>query len=151
MKYQHRFDVNATVEKVNSFHQSAKSLKSITPPFFFMSGIKAPARLSEGDEMAFTLWMGPLPVRWHARIENVDSYGFDDVQTNGPFESWTHRHRFERINDQVTRVVDNIEYTIRRHWFWGPIGVGMALGLPILFWYRAHRTKSIIEGGKWSE
>jgi ligand-binding SRPBCC domain-containing protein len=145
MKYQHSFTVNAPLDQVSAFHRAASSLKAITPPFFFMSGLQAPAQLSDGDEMAFTLWMGPLPIRWEARIEKINPAGFDDIQTSGPFKTWIHTHQFEVIDPKHTRVIDDIEYSLRRHWFWGIIGGVMALGLPILFWYRARKTRTIIE------
>ena len=145
MKFERSFDVSAPIEQVNAFHRSSSSLKAITPPFLFMSGIRAPDQLSDGDELAFTLWMGPLPVRWLARIENVSPRGFDDVQTGGPFQTWIHAHRFEVIDENHTRIADSIEYSLRRHWFWRVIGVMMARGLPLLFWYRARKTRSIIE------
>ena len=95
--------------------------------------------------MAFTLWMGPLPVRWQVQVENFHRLGFDDVQLSGPFSSWAHSHRFEAIDDDHTRVVDKITYSIRRHWFWGLVGMAMALGLPLLFWYRGWRTRAALE------
>lgn len=145
MQFERRFTVSAPIEKVNTFHRSASSLKAITPPFLFMSGIRAADQLSDGDEIGFTLWMGPIPVRWTARIENLNSHGFDDVLIAGPFQNWDHSHRFEPIDENNTRVIDQIEYSFRRHWFWGPVGLLMALGLPVLFAYRAWRTQRILE------
>lgn len=146
MAYQHTFTVSAPIERVREFHRSATSFRAITPPFLFMSGVHAPERLEEGDNMRFTLWMGPIPVRWHVEIKRSGPWGFEDVQRSGPFESWQHTHQFESIHEGQTRVRDEIQYRLKRHWFWGPIGLLMALGLPILFRYRAWRTKSILEG-----
>lgn len=109
-----------------------------------MSRILAPDQLSDGDDLAFTLWLGPFPVRWEARVENFSPIGFDDIQVRGPFESWRHAHRFEALDENNTRVQDQVEYSLRRHLFWGGAGFLMALGLPILFWYRARKTRSII-------
>jgi ligand-binding SRPBCC domain-containing protein len=144
MEFQHNFTVSAPVQSVVEFHRSATSLKSITPPFFFMSGLRAPARLSEGDAMSFSLWMGPIPIRWSARITRSGSWGFEDIQTAGPFMTWAHTHRFEALDENQTRVTDTIHFEYKRHWFWGPIGLVMAIGLPALFWYRAHRTKALL-------
>jgi ligand-binding SRPBCC domain-containing protein len=145
MQYQTEFIASTPIEKIIEFHRSASSLKAITPPFFFMSGLQSPPILAEGDEMAFTLWMGPIPVRWKARIENVSPQGFDDIQLSGPFHSWVHAHRFEAISEKETRVSDQITYQIRKHLLWGPLGLIMAIGLPILFGYRAWKTKALLE------
>ena len=48
---------------------------------------RAPAILGEGDEMEFILWVGPLPVRWVAYIEQVSGEGFTDRQLRGPFQT----------------------------------------------------------------
>ena len=145
MKYERSFTVQAPLEKIIAFHRAASSLKAITPPFFFMSGLQAPPTLKDGDEMGFTLWMGPIPVRWQARIENVSPQGFDDILVKGPFQSWVHAHRFEAISETETRVSDQITFQIRKHLLWGPLGLIMAIGLPILFWYRARKTKTLLE------
>lgn len=145
MQFHRSFQVKAPIERVVSFHRSANSLKAITPPFLFMSAIQAPAELSEGDEMAFTLWMGPLPVRWEARVENFTPVGFDDIQTRGPYQRWMHEHRFEALAPNLTRIDDQIEYQLHRHGFWRIISFLMSLGLPVLFWYRALRTKALLE------
>lgn len=145
MNFKNHFTVAAPLDQVNAFHRSARSLKTITPPFLFMSNVSAPERLTDGDEMAFTLWFGPMPVRWRVRVENFHPTGFDDVQLSGPFRSWKHSHRFEPIDGEHTRVVDQISYSIRPHWFWGVVGLAMALGLPLLFWYRSWRTRATLE------
>ena len=49
---------------------------------------RAPERMASGDEMDFTLWAGPMPLRWVARIEDASPNGFTDRQVRGPFASW---------------------------------------------------------------
>jgi putative ABC transport system permease protein len=49
---------------------------------------------------------------------------------------YRHRHRFEAINPAATAVVDEIEFSLRPHPWWGLVGLGMALSLPLLFAYR---------------
>ena len=106
---------------------------------------EAPDPLNEGDTMNFTTRLGPLPLRWHARIENVNETGFTDRQITGPFSEWVHRHDFLPYSDHQTEVRDHIEYAIRLHLIWGPIGFGMVLGLPLLFAFRARKTRRLLE------
>jgi len=68
--------------------------------------------------MAFTLWLGPLPVRWQARIESLDSSGFDDVQIEGPFAAWKHTHRFEAQQDGTCLVHDHVRLRLEYHPIW---------------------------------
>ena len=71
MNYQHRFRVNAPVQAVADFHSRLSAMAAITPPPILVQVHKAPEHLAEGDEMDFTLWLGPLPIHWVARFEDV--------------------------------------------------------------------------------
>jgi ligand-binding SRPBCC domain-containing protein len=96
--------------------------------------------------MEFTMWMGPLPVRWFARVEDVSANGFLDRQVRGPFGQWAHRHTFLEGQKGATEVVDQVQARLRRHLLWGPVGFGMWVGLPLLFAYRGWKTRRLMEG-----
>ncbi|MGD2057420.1 MAG: SRPBCC family protein [Anaerolineales bacterium] len=145
MDFKSQFTVHAPIDAVRSFHQSAGSLHSITPPLVPMTSLDAPEVLSEGDMMAFTLWMGPIPVRWTARVEQIHSQGFTDRQVSGPFETWVHKHSFTPIDESSTLVEDHVSYQFKSNPFWRLVGGSMALGLPLLFRYRAYQTRKILE------
>jgi ligand-binding SRPBCC domain-containing protein len=145
MRYRHRFCVHAPLAAVADFHARSASLSAITPPPVVVRVHRAPARLEDGDEMEFTLWLGPLLVRWLARIENVSPAGFTDRQLRGPFQSWAHHHAFLSVEETTTAVVDEIELSVRRHPLWGLVGLGMWLSLPLLFAYRGWKTCRLLE------
>jgi ligand-binding SRPBCC domain-containing protein len=145
MKYQHRFQVNAPLAEVADFHSRSASMEAITPPPDVVQLHQAPPRLGEGDEMDFTLWLGPLPIRWTARIEEVSPIGFLDCQQRGPFARWVHRHTFVSLHDSMTEVVDEIEFNFKKHPWWGLVGLGMAISLPLLFAYRGRKTRRLLE------
>ncbi len=145
MKFQHRFRVAAPLEAVADFHSRSASMAAITPPPIIVRVHRAPAVLQEGDEMEFTLWLGPLPLRWLARIEDVSATGFVDRQVRGPMQRWEHRHSYRPIDEATTEVVDEVEVELRRHLLWGPIGLGMWLGLPILFAFRGWKTRRLLQ------
>ena len=73
MKYAHRFRVEAPLAAVAEFHSRSASMPAITPPPMIVRVHAAPAVLAEGDTMDFTLWAGPIPVRWVARIEDASA------------------------------------------------------------------------------
>ena len=145
MKYKHRFKVNAPLTEVTNFHSQSASMGDITPPPAVVKIHEAPARLDEGDEMDFTVWLGPLPVRWKARIEDVSATGFVDRQLQGPFRCWTHRHSFHPIDEETTEVVDEIEFKLAKHPVRGIMGLGMSLSLPFLFAYRGWKTRRLLK------
>ena len=146
MKYQHTFRVHAPLADVARFHTSAASLNAITPPLIPMRLHHAPEQMGEGDEMVFTMWVGPLPVRWQARVEDVSPTGFLDRQLRGPFASWAHLHRFVAVDEATTKVVDEVEARLKLHILWGAVGLAMWLGLPLLFAYRGWKTRRLLEG-----
>lgn len=145
MPYQHSFTVHAPLDAVRRFHSQSASMGAITPPPVIVRVHAAPAILGEGDEMEFTLWLGPLPLRWRARIEQVTPISFVDRMVAGPFAAWVHRHSFVPVDASTTRVVDDVEVKPLRHWFWGPVGWGMKLSLPMLFAFRGWKTRRLLE------
>ena len=145
MIYRRQFTVRAPLAQVGEFHSRAASMAAITPPPVIVRLHHAPAVLAEGDEMNFTLWLGPIPIRWLAHIEEVSANGFTDRQLRGPFAEWVHRHIFTAVGEQTTNVVDEVTLRLRSHPLWWLVGVGMRASLPILFAYRAWKTRRILE------
>lgn len=144
MNFARSFDVRAPLEAVRDFHSRSSALVSLTPHLMPMHLEAAPDVLRSGDTMAFRIWLGPLRVRWTARIEDVGQNGFTDRQVSGPFAEWVHRHAFESTEPARTRVTDSIRARLRAHVLWGPIGLAMWLGLPLLFAYRARVTRRLL-------
>jgi ligand-binding SRPBCC domain-containing protein len=145
MRYQHSFDIQAPLEDVSRFHSRSSSLGAITPPPLRLRVEDAPEVLRENKVMAFTLRIGPFSLIWKTRIENQSIYGFIDRQLEGPFEHWSHKHTFVPLGDALTRVSDEIEFELRRHPIWGLVGAVMALGLPLMFRYRAWKTRRLLQ------
>ena len=145
MRYRHQFRVQAPLAAVAEFHTQSASMGAITPPPIILRVARAPALLRDGDEMAFTMWLGPVPLKWVAHIENVSAGGFSDRQVNGPFQEWTHRHTFAALGQTTTEVRDEVQARLRKHLLWGPLGLAMWLGLPLLFAYRARQTRRLLE------
>ena len=144
MKYRHQFRVPASIERVAEFHAGSASMAAITPPPIMIKVHRAPPELTDGDEMDFTMWLGPLPIHWLARIEAVSAAGFTDRQLRGPFAEWVHQHIFRAVDENTTDVMDEITFRLRHHPLWLPVGLGMRLGLPVLFDFRAWKTKRIL-------
>lgn len=145
MKYRHSFVVNAPVEKVLAFYLDPRVLASLTPLPAVMRIGEAPARLQPGERFAFTLWMGPIPVRWESVFPEVTANGFVDIQGRGPFQSWEHRHQFIQLDAARTEVIDEIEARLRWHPWHALTALMMWLPLPLLFAYRERQTRRRLE------
>ncbi len=105
----HTFIVRAPLSAVAEFHRDMRVIKQLTPPLIIQLHKFEP--MAENSVSEFTMWFGPLPMRWVAVHFNVDPLrGFTDRQASGPLKSWRHTHTFIAEGDEVTRVSDHIEY-----------------------------------------
>lgn len=103
------FTVDAPFDAVSEFHHDSSALKKLTPPPTFVQ-IHSMEPLGEGSITEFTVWLGPLPIRWTAEHSNVSAEGFTDTQTEGPMKRWVHTHRYVPVDEHTTRVTEHIEY-----------------------------------------
>jgi ligand-binding SRPBCC domain-containing protein len=144
MQYERRFRVRAPVERVLAFHEDTAGLRALTP--MPMTLHSAPGRLEAGEEVTFTVWAGPVPLRWEGRVENFSEDGFDDILLSGPFASWRHHHRFHRIRDNLTEVHDLVQAELPDLLSAAyPVAALMWISLPLLFSYRTWQTRQLLE------
>jgi len=110
--FDYKFTVWAPLAAVGRFHHDTRVLKKLTPPPTIVQ-IHQVEPLAEGSVSHFTLWVGPLPLRWKAVHRNVTDRGFTDIQAAGPLQKWEHTHAFSPIDDGVTEIHEHIEYEHR--------------------------------------
>ena len=113
--FQTSFTVDAPLEAVREFHGETGILKRLTPPPLFVQ-IHDFGEMQEGMVADFTMWFGPVPVRWKAEHVNVSDAGFTDVQRVGPLATWAHTHTFSAETPTTTRIHEHIEYTHPDGW-----------------------------------
>lgn len=139
--FTYSFTVNAPLEAVGRFHSRTDILRRLTPPPIFVR-IHRFGAMEEGMMAEFTMWFGPVPVRWRAEHINVGPHGFTDVQWEGPMETWKHTHRFLAESPTVTRIFEHIDYTYKPGWRgWLARLVFNKPGLYALFTYRKLITR----------
>lgn len=107
--FDYRFTVEAPLEAVCEFHRDTGALKRLTPPPAFVQ-LHEVQPLAEGSVSRFTIWAGPLPLRWTAVHRDVSKHGFTDVQTAGPARRWEHTHTFRALSGEQTEIREHIEY-----------------------------------------
>lgn len=143
--YTKRSVFKTTLAEMRAFHQDPAALKKLTPPPIFVQ-VRSDGRksLTEGD-LDFTLWFGPLPIRWLARHEPLDGEGFAEWQVEGPMAYWRHVHAFTEVPGGVA-LTDSVTHAHKA----GVRGLFTRLlfgGLPLrfLFFYRHWRTRRVVE------
>ncbi|MCB8983944.1 MAG: hypothetical protein H6659_08975 [Ardenticatenaceae bacterium] len=108
--FTYMFTVNAPLTAVSRFHHDTQALKTLTPPPIFVQ-IHHADPLADGAVAEFTMWFGPLPVRWTAVHSHVSETGFTDTQVSGPLQSWQHTHTFTAVSPTTTRIHEHIDYS----------------------------------------
>jgi ligand-binding SRPBCC domain-containing protein len=146
--YEHHFRVQATLDRVAEFHQDPRALKRLTPPPVIVRFHEVQP-LTENSRVDFTMWIGPLPVRWVAVHSNVEfPKGFTDTQIEGPFTSWVHTHTFRMVNDRTTEIIDRVEAQPSNRPWLGLVSRFMWFSLPLLFSHRERVTCQMLELGE---
>lgn len=130
--------VNAPIDQAFAFFSKAENLGLLTPASmkFSIDGI-APA-MKTGSVIDYHIAIGPVPVRWRTRIADWESgRSFVDVQDEGPYTHWRHRHAFQ-ADGARTVMDDRVLYTPP----FGPLGrmahwLFIAPALRRIFQYRS--------------
>jgi ligand-binding SRPBCC domain-containing protein len=131
------------------FFEDPRNLFDITPDWlsFKMKDREQMTEMFEGAEFDYTIrWLG-IPLPWKSRIEDYrPPERFTDVQTTGPYRSWSHQHLFED-HEAGTLMTDIVTYRL-------PLGLlgSMAHRLAVrrqlenIFRYRAVRVDAWARG-----
>ena len=144
-RYKHTFRVNKPLEAVAEFHRDPNMLTELTPPPLKVTPNNLQP-VSEGSIADFNLSFGPISVQWVASHSEVDfPNGFSDTQVKGPFDHWHHRHTFIAVDDDRTEIIDTIEAQPASSGINWLISHFMWLNTPILFAYRAYKTRKALD------
>lgn len=135
------FEVDAPQKAVRDFHHDTRALKRLTPPPTIVQ-LHSVEPLAEGSTSIFTLWIGPLPLRWTAVHRHVSDQGFTDIQTSGPAKRWEHTHSFIPLGSSKTTIQEHIEYE-HKSGLWGVVTrvLFSKPNLMIMFTYRKFVTR----------
>ena len=112
LNFQYSSLIDAPVETVWQFHERPDILDLLTPPWQPVKVIRREGGLGIGAVSEFRLSLAGIPIPWiSTHIECEPNRLFVDRQTEGPMESWVHRHEFI-LEGTKTRLTDAIAYEI---------------------------------------
>lgn len=138
--------IDAPVQKVWDFHNSAEALRLLTPPEQPIKLISKDNRVREGALHIIETKILGIKSVWEARITDVhEPRTFTDTALRSPFKFWKHVHEFIDEEGQ-TLLRDTITYEPK-----GGILSGMVNTLMVedkvkeLFQYRHRVTKEHVE------
>ncbi len=107
--------LECTIDEAWSFFSSPNNLSLITPvnmKFRVLSDLQQ-SSIYEGMIIDYTI--SPIlgiPFFWRTKIrETMPGHSFTDIQVQGPYKSWIHRHEFIANKDGVL-MIDTILYEL---------------------------------------
>jgi len=103
--------IHALPERVFAFHELPDALRRLTPPWESAHIVQAAPDIKPGSTAIIeTRIFGLFPVRWVAEHTAYDPpHMFEDVQVEGPFRRWRHRHII-KPHPEGAVLRDEIEY-----------------------------------------
>lgn len=140
--FEHRSTMNGTAQQLWEFHAHPNAFSRLTPPPIFIQMMHNQLTTLTEGEVDFRMWIGPFPVRWHARHEpGPIRTSFVDRMLRGPLAHWEHVHLFQDVPNGV-ELVDRVTLEHKP----GIAGLFTRLmfdGLPLkmFFTYRHLRTR----------
>jgi ligand-binding SRPBCC domain-containing protein len=131
-------EIPATPEAVFAWHEQPGAVEKLTPPWEKVEMVERGESLLVGTRVVFKVFTGPFWRKWVAEhVEYDPPRLFADVQRQGPFAYWYHRHHFKPTAQGTTMMIDDIEYELPLGWLGEAFGGGFARAkLEKMFDYR---------------
>jgi ligand-binding SRPBCC domain-containing protein len=130
------------IEEVFSFFSQAENLETLTPSWLkFQLLTPVPVKMRVGAQIDYKLRIRGVPLHWKSWISVWEPpYRFVDEQLKGPYREWIHEHRFERVEEEGTRMTDYIRYRVPGGWIVDRLFVRR--DLERIFRYRTEKIQS---------
>lgn len=151
MKYfQNEFVVHSNIDRVWEFYTDIHHLEVVSPRVIKLKLLECTDRILKKGTIACFNGRIIIGARWCSKITFLEKYEYVDemVQHENikpPFRVWSHRHKFELIDNNKTRIIDKIEFEL-------PFGfVGKLLEFYIetklqkIFEHRIYATRKFLE------
>jgi ligand-binding SRPBCC domain-containing protein len=111
-QFKHSFVVERDIDTVWKFHTNIKHLIVITPKIMGLQILKSQSDIfQQGTEV----WLSAKLVmksKWHSKITYIQPYEYLDEMITGRFKIWKHLHKFNRIDEKKTQVIDEIDFEL---------------------------------------
>jgi uncharacterized protein len=109
----YRSQIASPAAAVRAWHSNPGAFERLTPPWMDVRVLEGVGGIAPGAWKRLRVGAGPISVPWtlvHGNAE--DGTGFVDEQTDGPFASWRHEHRFLNDGPAQSMLEDRITYQL---------------------------------------
>jgi len=112
--FEKRSAMPVPVHELYAWHARPGAFERLTPPWRRLRVVERSGTITDGDRLVFEYGIGPVKRRWVAlHRDHVEGAGFTDVQLEGPFAHWQHRHSFFPKTDTTSTLQDHVDYGLR--------------------------------------
>lgn len=115
LHFEHRSIYPCPPADLYDWHARPGALERLLPPWEKTTVLSRRGGIEPGGEVLLKMHIGPIPFHFRARhIENIPGRMFRDIQAEGPFAAWSHRHHFEDGGDGAILAVlrDEVAYAL---------------------------------------
>jgi len=132
--------VDAPVGKVWDFYTDLHHLQVITPKRLDLKIIETSSNKITLGQTAYFSSKLLTRMTWKTKITACKPYTYVDEMSNALFKRWRHTHVFHKINENQTRVTDEIQFELQ-YGFIGKMFEWYAINkLHQIFAHRKHAT-----------
>ncbi len=112
--FRKRSRIEAPAEELFNWHGRPGAFERLTPPWDQVEIVERVGGMDDGGRIVLRLPVaGPISVRWVAEhADYVEGESFRDVQSQGPFQHWSHTHSFQSDGAGASYLEDEIEYEL---------------------------------------
>lgn len=116
-RFSKQSEIAAQPSAVFSWHEQPGIVERLTPPWERVEVLEHASGLRVGSRVVFKIHTGPFSRLWVAEhTEYHPPNLFADIQRQGPFAYWYHRHRFEPTSRGTTLMTDEVDYALPMGW-----------------------------------
>lgn len=149
--FQNEFEVNSDIDRVWEFYTDLRHLQIISPRSIRLNLVEYTDRILKKGTVACFEGKIIIRARWCSKITVFEKYEYvDEMITNGnkkpPFHLWSHRHMFESIDGNKTKVVDHIKFELTFGFVGKLLEFYFESKLQRIFEHRVYATKKFLEG-----
>ena len=148
--FENEFEVHSNIDRVWEFYTDLKHLEIISPTDIKLNLVEYTDRILKRGTVACFEGKIIIGARWCSKITFFEKYEYvDEMVQDGnkkpPFRLWSHRHIFELIDDNKTRVVDKIKFELPFGFIGKLLEFYFEAKLQKIFEHRVYTTKKFLE------
>jgi ligand-binding SRPBCC domain-containing protein len=141
IKYINKFIINEDIEKVWEFYTDIRHLEIITPKKLNLKIINTTnQKIILGQEIVISAKIMAIKRTWRSKITFFQQYEYIDEMLEGPFIKWKHIHKFKRISNTKTEIIDEVELVLPYGVFGKVMSIYVIKILKQLFEHRKDET-----------